>query len=378
MRVDKKYRLHKAAAKDLGRYAMNGVSLELRQPGDPEMDVEEGERAGLAVATNGRILAVVPVGLAEDDEPGLVPAEAFQAATKGAGGSSVIRANGDVTVTNGKSLTVHARPEGEFPRWRQVLPAAGKLASWRLRLNPSLLWDLAQAIGWNKDEQCIALTLMEGPKGRPDVTRPIHVEHQAGGFGCLMPITRDKDEPGPDVALALAGGPVEGKALADYSSEELATELDRRTAKELGLSDVPTGNVVFLADPELESAREELADAEREAVEASWTGRPVDAAELLELEERVSRLELAAAAPRVPAVEPEEVDELEPIGGGVELRLNEERNGVELVFDEKPDADVRAELKTAGFRWHRRLGLWYGKRTPDRLAFAARLVRGAV
>ena len=37
----------------------------------------------------------------------------------------------------------------------------------------------------------------------------------------------------------------------------------------------------------------------------------------------------------------------------IEVRKNEALSGIEVVFDEKPDDEVRAALKEAGFRWHR-------------------------
>lgn len=49
-------------------------------------------------------------------------------------------------------------------------------------------------------------------------------------------------------------------------------------------------------------------------------------------------------------------------------RLNEDKNGVEIVFDAKPAEEVRATLKAAGFRWGK--GYWYAIQTPERLKLA--------
>ena len=54
----------------------------------------------------------------------------------------------------------------------------------------------------------------------------------------------------------------------------------------------------------------------------------------------------------------------------IEVRKNEALSGIEVVFDEKPDVDVRAALKEAGFRWHRINNFWYAKETPARLDIA--------
>ena len=47
----------------------------------------------------------------------------------------------------------------------------------------------------------------------------------------------------------------------------------------------------------------------------------------------------------------------------IEVRKNEEKSGVEIKFDEKPDEEVRGALKEVGFRWHRWKSFWYAKET---------------
>lgn len=71
-------------------------------------------------------------------------------------------------------------------------------------------------------------------------------------------------------------------------------------------------------------------------------------------------------APTVTQSEPVKVD-------GVTVRENEERDGVEIVFPAKPSDEVRERMKALGFRWSRPQGLWYAKRTAERLAFAQSL-----
>lgn len=55
------------------------------------------------------------------------------------------------------------------------------------------------------------------------------------------------------------------------------------------------------------------------------------------------------------------------------INLNEELNGIELLFDEKPSADTIASVKANGFRWSPKNKLWYAKNTADRLTFAQSL-----
>ena len=51
----------------------------------------------------------------------------------------------------------------------------------------------------------------------------------------------------------------------------------------------------------------------------------------------------------------------------IEVRKNEKLSGIEVIFDEKPNAKVRWALKEAGFRWHPYKRLWYAKETLGRL-----------
>jgi hypothetical protein len=52
------------------------------------------------------------------------------------------------------------------------------------------------------------------------------------------------------------------------------------------------------------------------------------------------------------------------------IRYNEEKNGIELLFDGKPNAATREQLKSTGFRWHPTGRYWYAKRNAAREGFA--------
>lgn len=56
--------------------------------------------------------------------------------------------------------------------------------------------------------------------------------------------------------------------------------------------------------------------------------------------------------------------------------LNQEHNGIEIIFDSKPNFETRAALKENGFRWHRKKALWYAKQNPERIELAKSLVNG--
>ena len=53
--------------------------------------------------------------------------------------------------------------------------------------------------------------------------------------------------------------------------------------------------------------------------------------------------------------------------------INEEHNGIEISFSEKPGDIIRDELKKQGFRWHKVKRVWYARNTSERLELAERL-----
>ncbi len=55
------------------------------------------------------------------------------------------------------------------------------------------------------------------------------------------------------------------------------------------------------------------------------------------------------------------------------MNLNAAKNGIELTFSEKPDDSIRTALKDLGFRWSNKMGIWWAKQTPERLALAESL-----
>lgn len=55
------------------------------------------------------------------------------------------------------------------------------------------------------------------------------------------------------------------------------------------------------------------------------------------------------------------------------MSLNAQRNGVELKFTAKPDAETLAMLRSNGFRWHMPRKIWYAKQSPKTIEFAQAL-----
>jgi hypothetical protein len=57
----------------------------------------------------------------------------------------------------------------------------------------------------------------------------------------------------------------------------------------------------------------------------------------------------------------------------VSYKINDEKNGIELYFSDKPNEAIREQLKRMGFKWSR-LGFWYAKKTDERLEFVLSLL----
>lgn len=362
MQLEKRFRLHKATTKEANRYAMDAVSVELATDGDPVQVIGE-ERPALAVATNGRILAVVPVGLEEGDEPGFLPRQALVEACKGSKGQpATIRANGSIEVVSGKNLTVHERPDAdaEFPRWRAIFPERSKLGAFRVSFNPRYLLDLAEAIGVGAEHPAVHLTFQRKGKGL-DAGAPIHVDSGTGGVGVLMPITIEKGEMSepvlPDPGGAVAGGGNPG-ALAELQGryDRLVAELDGQRE-------------------ELHGARERIEDLE--GAPAPYLDAYSSAELATELDRRFQALTAPTEPAAKPAPEPVSVEswdpgpdhQPEPIEEP-ERRRRPELSAVvrpgtkegyrEIEFSRKPRAEIREAVREAGFRWAGKRGCWYG------------------
>ena len=59
---------------------------------------------------------------------------------------------------------------------------------------------------------------------------------------------------------------------------------------------------------------------------------------------------------------------------GVEMRINEEKHGVEIRFAAIPSEAVRSDMKRHGWRWTRFGGCWYNRDTEENREYARRLV----
>ena len=62
----------------------------------------------------------------------------------------------------------------------------------------------------------------------------------------------------------------------------------------------------------------------------------------------------------------------------ITYKLNDEKNGVEIYFTDKPSEQVRDSLKVNGFRWSKYNKCWYAKQSNETLSLAETLAGGNV
>lgn len=183
----------KVCPKQASRYAMNHLHLDATR-----RESGSGEARGTLYATDGRILASVPVTLGDEDVSGFVTVDALAHASKvPVGGrrslSAHVSANGVLKTVDGRTFP---RPtEGEFPRVQAVLdtlPELGGEGTFSVTLDPELLATLAGAVGASKDSRGVTLTFKAAPAkegaglAAVGVARVVAGRNEAVGALCLM------------------------------------------------------------------------------------------------------------------------------------------------------------------------------------------------
>jgi len=171
MQIERKYKIEKCVSTDPSRTNLNNIYISRRH----------------AMATNGRILAIIPVQVQEDDETGWLSPEALKHARKvsAKGLDSVqIVLNGAQVLPDG---TIMHRPEGENPPHTfRILRDAHSNRKYRIGINAHYLKDLSDALG-NEE-----LILEIGDPNSAVLVRPVHPE--SGTLGLIMPIRLNNKE----------------------------------------------------------------------------------------------------------------------------------------------------------------------------------------
>jgi hypothetical protein len=165
MQIERKFKIEKCVSTDESRPSLQNIYISRRH----------------AMSTNGRILAIVPVQVQEDDEIGWLSPEALKHARKvSAKGLETVQIviNGAQVLSDG---TIMNRPDGEHPPHTfRILKDAHSSRKYSIGINAHYLNDLAGALG-NEE-----LILEIGDPNSAILVRPVHSE--CGTVGLLMPI----------------------------------------------------------------------------------------------------------------------------------------------------------------------------------------------
>lgn len=140
------------------------------------------------VATDGHILAVVPVPETTDDHGGPVPLDAIKEARKKANltpaGEAGIELNGSAKITSGAQYPIPTAPE--FPDYQRVIP--DNASAFEVALNADLLKRLADAI---TTDGLVRLQFQpQDTAAKPDATKSIRVQpltDDVESHGVIMP-----------------------------------------------------------------------------------------------------------------------------------------------------------------------------------------------
>jgi len=170
LKLLKEHKIEKALQKETGTRFQTEYAL-----------LEDGN----LVATNGRILAVVPVEVDDADTNGLVSKEALVQARKGIskGGLCTIGCNSGLHLER-QGMTLE-RPFQEsadtFPSWKSVVPS-GDATVRKVTISAKLLHDLANALA----SDAVTLHLQE------EDFRAILVTGENDATGVIMPLSPAK------------------------------------------------------------------------------------------------------------------------------------------------------------------------------------------
>ena len=181
MQHDKLCKIWKATG-TAGRYGMQYVRFRPAFAGAP----------GTLAATDGRILAVVPVHDEGIEPPALLDAKALEDSAKGKCAFTVGDRTSEYVSRGGATVRVdNAADAVEFPKIEACIPAGEPKR--RVCINPHFLLRLAEALGVDgKTHTGLVLEFVSDEKHAPIRVRPAYATEGEGAtapVGCIMPIT---------------------------------------------------------------------------------------------------------------------------------------------------------------------------------------------
>lgn len=167
MEIDRKYKLEKAVSKDPNRITLKNIHVSRRH----------------ARATNGSILAIVPIESSKNDTSGWLTPDALKLgrkATPNSFGNVRIELNGAQVFTDGTSIP---RPtEEKPPNIFRLLLDAHRNRKVKFGINASYLKDLADAIGteevvleFSKPDKAILVRPQSGKDGAVGLIMPVRI-----------------------------------------------------------------------------------------------------------------------------------------------------------------------------------------------------------
>ena len=168
MQIDRKYRIEKCVSTDATRANMTNIFVTKRH----------------AMATNGHMLALVPVSSESVDIEGwLTPPALIQArkVTPKFSGMVTISLNGSQVLLDGTTIV---RPSEEKPpKIASILKRAHEERKFKVGLNASLLKSLADALGsdelilnFGSPEAAVLVTTLQSEKGVLGILMPLRVD----------------------------------------------------------------------------------------------------------------------------------------------------------------------------------------------------------
>ena len=170
MKINISCKVEKAISKDQTRHAITA----------PWLTVDSK-----VIATDGKILAVIPCEVNEGDAPGYIPTDALKASRKGRGATGeMVLTRAECQVLNGATFPVDN--ERTAPDWTAVIPPADRPIKMRVALDPERLAALAEAMGAGAvvleiEDESSPITVRPASKGYGDVPA------EPGAFGVIMP-----------------------------------------------------------------------------------------------------------------------------------------------------------------------------------------------
>ena len=182
MKIDKKYKLEKIVSKDKTREHIGNVCI------DKKHDAQ-----ARAIATNGRMLASVPVDIEDCDDfhdEKVLPAKVFSEARKVGGKrveQSTIQMNGASLIGSGETFP-YPEDTRPHPNWRQIMPDWKDTEYGEITLDAKMLFELAQAVGCDQNRATIRVRLQGGGSGKTiDPLHPVEIRNGMAR-GVLMPV----------------------------------------------------------------------------------------------------------------------------------------------------------------------------------------------